>query len=93
MDTVLPPLISPETLLAEGPSTKPSVMWMKRNIDDLFSERAARQLANVFYVWMLLGLGLNKYSEDDFHPETEFIHIENDFVPVILQPPTYPPGS
>ena len=72
MDTVLPPPSLPETLIAEGPSTKPSVMSMNRMMDDLFDERAARQLANELYVRML---GLNKYSEDDFHPETEFIHV------------------
>ena len=86
VDTVLPPPSLPETLIAEGPSTKPSVIWMNRMMDNLFDERAARQLANEFYVWMLTGLGLNKYSEDDFHPETEFIHVGDDFVSVILQP-------
>ena len=85
--TVLPPPSLPETLIAEGPSTKPSVMWMNRMMDDLFDERAARQLANEFYVWMLSAFGLNKYSEDDFHPETEFIHVGDNFVSVIPQPP------
>ena len=96
VDTVLPPGIRPETLLERGPSTKPSVIWMYRYDDDLFSEPAARQLANEFYVWMLSGLGLNKYSEDDFNPETDFIHVEDDFVPVILYSPTtptHPPGK
>ena len=66
VDTVLfPPSLS-ETLIAEGPSTKPSVMWMNRYDDDLFDEGTARLLANEFNFGMGLGLGLHKYSEETF---------------------------
>ena len=78
VDTVLPLPQSAETLIADGPGAKPSVMWMNRYDDDLFDEGTAKRIANEFDIWIGLGLGLNKYSEDDI--QHEFIHVDDDLL-------------
>ena len=83
VDTVVPPPSLSETLIREGPSTKPSVMWMYRILEDtLFDAGAAERSANQFEIWMGLALGLGSYSNDDI--QHEFIHVQDDFIPVVL---------
>ena len=82
VDIVVPPPSLSETLIAKGPSTKPSVMWMYRVLrDTLFDAGAAKRSANEFDILMVLRLWLRLHSNDDIRHES---HVDDNLIPVVL---------